>query len=312
MNMSSDKQSIRSQKSGATPASQDPAPTARGTHAVRPLFEVQSKPLETGVVPVGKLRAPRRKSRLWAAAAAGLLSFNLMAADGTNAPTERQEAKTNAPATESANTRAARTNDDSRRENRDRSQQRSTPPATNAVVRAGQKQDFAAFRIVSERNIFDPNRSPRRANTNVAARPKPKVTESLALVGVMNYEKGVFAFFDGSRGEFRKALKPSDKIAGLKIVSVEANSVKLAKGDKTLELAVGSQLRREDEGEWKPGGAAESNRETSSSTSSGSTAATSSNASTSPSTSTTPSAGTAPSGGDNDVLRRLMQRREQE
>ncbi|MBM3847524.1 MAG: hypothetical protein FJ405_14730, partial [Verrucomicrobia bacterium] len=49
--------------------------------------------------------------------------------------------------------------------------------------------DFRAFKIVSDRNIFNPNRSPRGSRTEGESRKPPKV-ETLSLVGVLEYEKG--------------------------------------------------------------------------------------------------------------------------
>lgn len=267
---------------------------------------MQSKPLETGIAPIGRVRAPRRKPRLWAITLAALIPVGVHAAAATNSPAEVEVVKTNATAGEARPVRDAEPNRETQREGRDRNREPSSSPGTNttAAIRPGQKLDFSAFKVVSERNIFDPNRNPRRPNNGNTPRPRPKVVDSISLVGVMSYDKGTFAFFDGSRGEYRKALKPSDKIGGLKVVAVDANSVKLANGEKTLELKVGSQLRREDEGEWQPGGIAEPSRTIVSSATPGAASATSAPPSS--------AASATPSGGDNDVLRRLMQRREQE
>src|SRR2546425_1235805 len=50
--------------------------------------------------------------------------------------------------------------------------------------------DYSSFRIVSERNIFNPNRSSRsNRNTRTDSERRVKI-ESFALVGTMSYEKG--------------------------------------------------------------------------------------------------------------------------
>jgi hypothetical protein len=163
----------------------------------------------------------------------------------------------------------------------------------------GGSVDFNAFKVVTEKNIFDPNRGPKRSSNGV--RPKPKTVESIALVGIMSYEKGLVAFFNGTSSLYRKALKTADSIAGFKVVSITVNSVKLGSDNNELELTVGSQLRREDEGEWQLAGKAER------------LAASSAPA---PSPGSTPSQPPAASSGDSassdEVLKRLMQRREQE
>jgi len=46
-------------------------------------------------------------------------------------------------------------------------------------------------------------------------------------------------------------LKPEDTIAGFKVVAIETSHVKLASPTNEIELRVGMQLRREEEGEWQ-------------------------------------------------------------
>lgn len=155
------------------------------------------------------------------------------------------------------------------------------------------KPDYSAFRIIPDRNVFDPNRVPHRPGMQ----PRPaKTVESFALVGVMSYEKGAFAFFDGTSSDYRKALKEADTIAGFKVTKIEDSAVKLLAGTNQVDLRVGMQLRREDAGDWVPSTQAEIY--TSSSTGTASTA------------STQPAAGAAGSG--NDILERLRKKREQE
>src|SRR4029078_13718644 len=81
-------------------------------------------------------------------------------------------------------------------------------------------------------------------------RRAPRV-ESFALVGTMSYSKGTFAFFDGSSSQFRKTLKVGDSIGAYQVKDVAPSHVKLTGDKQELELQVGQQLRREDEGEWK-------------------------------------------------------------
>jgi len=88
---------------------------------------------------------------------------------------------------------------------------------------------------------------------------RPPRVESFALVGTMAYEKGVFAFFEGSSTEYTRVLQQNGVIAGHKLVDVQANSVKLEADGKTTDLVVGAAMRREDEGTWHPGEAVASN-----------------------------------------------------
>jgi hypothetical protein len=117
--------------------------------------------------------------------------------------------------------------------------------------------DESAFRIVAERNIFNANRS--GGQVRLSSSRRPARVESFTLVGTMAYEKGAFAFFDGSSSEFSKAVKTGGVIAGYKIVDVLVNAAKLEADGKIIELPIGSAMRREDEGTWRLGEAADGN-----------------------------------------------------
>lgn len=111
------------------------------------------------------------------------------------------------------------------------------------------RTDYRNFEVIAKKNIFNPRRSP-----EYVPAPRQEVrtrTETLALVGVMSYGKGPMAFFDGSRSDYRKVLKPNENIAGFKITAIEPSSVKLASSTNEMELQLGMQLSREQEGEWK-------------------------------------------------------------
>jgi hypothetical protein len=154
--------------------------------------------------------------------------------------------------------------------------------------------DYAAFKVVADRNIFNPNRQGYRAG---GPRTRPRSVDSFSLVGIMSYEKGTFAFFDGSGSEYRKALKTNDTIAGYQLTAIEPNAVKLALQTNELELRVGMQMRREEEGPWlKP-----SLPET-----------VSANGSTATGSATNSAPDSPANGADNEILKKLMQRREQE
>lgn len=123
------------------------------------------------------------------------------------------------------------------------------PPAKRSEVSAPapQKLDEAAFRIIAERNIFNANRSGGRVQL---ATRRPARIETVTLVGTMAYERGTFAFFDGSSSEFSKVIQANGVIAGHKLVGVRTAGVTLEADGKQFELPVGSQLRREDAGAW--------------------------------------------------------------
>ena len=159
--------------------------------------------------------------------------------------------------------------------------------------------DYASFKVIVDRNIFDPNRFPHVGPRPIAS--KPKSFDSLTLVGTMSYEKGTFAFFDGTSSEYKKALKLTDSIAGYKVTNIAPNAVKLASGTNELELRVGAQLRREENGPWLLAGVTSSYGTAPGSAFTSGAAAT-----------TATGSGAASSGADSDIIKKLMQRREKE
>ena len=188
-----------------------------------------------------------------------------------------------------------------------------SPPAR--VESASPGTGESAFKIITERNIFNANRS--GGQVRLASR-RPAQIETFTLVGTLAYEKGTFAFFEGSSSEFTKAMKPDSVIAGHKLVDIYANSVKLEADGKNIELPVGSQMRREDAGLWQVavaearGSGASSNSSSRSSPSDRGSVA-SPGSGTNSESGSKPSPNTSSSSADQaQVLKRLMERREKE
>jgi hypothetical protein len=117
---------------------------------------------------------------------------------------------------------------------------------TNAPTLTG----FDAFKVIAQRNIFDPNRR-REGGGPVAPVERPKRTDAFTLVGAIAYEKGQFAFFEGSSSEYRKSVKAGDNFAGYKVAQVSPAQVTLEAEGKKVEMPVGSQMRRIEGEEWK-------------------------------------------------------------
>jgi hypothetical protein len=159
--------------------------------------------------------------------------------------------------------------------------------------------DYSVFRMIVERNIFDPNRFPRRSGPSIV-RPPPTRVDSVTLVGTMTYEKGTFAFFDGTSSEYKKALKQTDIIAGYKVTNIVPDGVTLALGTNQLQLHVGMQLRREENGPWTLGKG------------SGSSVPVPASLSTNAAAATAPAADPASSAAESEIIKKLMQRRAQE
>jgi len=160
---------------------------------------------------------------------------------------------------------------------------------TNRLVRP----DYASFKLVTERNIFNANRSGGAVRSSRETR-NPNKVEAFRLVGIMEYDKGRFAFFDGTSSDYKKALQSQGRIAGYALTNLTAESVTLEAEGKKIKVRVGMQVRREDDGEWQLAAAGEV-----------------------PTASGGSSASSESSGGDSggemsEVLKKLMQQREQE
>ena len=195
------------------------------------------------------------------------------------------------------------------------------PPSGEAPIAAGRRPDYNSFRLIADRNIFNPNRFPRSGGSERREFRRPTRVDSFSLVGTMSYEKGLFAFFDGSSSDYRKALQLSEAIAGFKVTGIANDRVALASGTNTVELRMGMQMRREEEGDWSVSARSESPVASSASPPDNLPAAPTgpdagpasvgapSEASATASTNAEPA---ATGGSDSDVLKRLMERRAKE
>jgi hypothetical protein len=237
-------------------------------------------------------------------AAAFILILALSSADAA-------DSATNAVSTPITNTPIASTNREGERPREPLPQSQTQPPPqselqpqsqpTTAAADAKDTADFNEFKIILDRNIFDPNRAAPGARRRTEDKPKPTRIDYLNLVGAMSYEKGRFAFFDGTSSEYRKSVKPGDSIAGYKVADVTQNTVTLQSGDKKLDLPVGGQLKRIDEGEWQLNSAPESFASSSSNSAS----------STGSLTNNLKSGGGNSTDEENPILKRLLEQRRQ-
>jgi hypothetical protein len=106
---------------------------------------------------------------------------------------------------------------------------------------------FETFRLISDRNIFNPNRTGRRDRT---VEEKPARIDVIALVGTMDSDRGLRAFFDGSENNFRKALRVGDSVDKFKVTRISPQTVELERDGKPLSVRVGQQLRRSEGADW--------------------------------------------------------------
>ena len=157
--------------------------------------------------------------------------------------------------------------------------------------------DYTAFQIISQQNIFNQNRVARRRELRGVKTTTPaRLGDAFSLVGTMNYEKGDFAFFDGTNAEYRRIVQPAGTIAGYAVTEITPASVTLESNGQKFEMPVGTQMRRDDAGMWQLAAARELP------------------ATPTDSLVTNPAEPARSSSSEdvNDVLKKLMQKREQE
>ncbi|MCL4178093.1 MAG: hypothetical protein KJ072_10190 [Verrucomicrobia bacterium] len=168
-------------------------------------------------------------------------------------------------------------------------QETANPPETN----------FSRFRLIAERNIFNPNRSGRTAPPVTRSSSRPAQLDSFTLVGTLGDGQHWVAFFDGTRSELRGRLQLEDTIGDYTVSEISSSGVILRQDTNTVPLRVGMQLRRENEGPWHLADRSESTR-------------TGDRSSPAESSSRTSSTSASTASVDDEVLRRLMQQRERE
>ena len=127
----------------------------------------------------------------------------------------------------------------------------SSKAADRAKVVAPAGPTFDTYRLIGDRNIFNPNRTGRsRATEERASR-----TDVISFVGTMQNEKGLFAFFDSPDTAYRKALNEGGALGKFTVKGITADSVELERESQPIALKMGQQLRRPEGGEWSVIGA---------------------------------------------------------
>lgn len=104
---------------------------------------------------------------------------------------------------------------------------------------------YDSFRLIVDRNIFNPSRRPRERTEERQQR-----IDTIALVGTMQSDKGVVAFFDSQDATYRKTLSEGQSLGEFKVQKIQPNEVELARDGKPVSLRVSDQLRRPEGGDW--------------------------------------------------------------
>ncbi|MGO8698361.1 MAG: hypothetical protein ACLQVY_11660 [Limisphaerales bacterium] len=108
--------------------------------------------------------------------------------------------------------------------------------------------DFDSFKIITQRNIFDPTRTGRR----VRREPQRRV-EFVRLAGIVIDPKEEAVQFTGS-GVPDKFLKVGDSVKDLKVVQITEDGARLKEGQSNafvLDFEKRTSLRREENGPWQ-------------------------------------------------------------
>jgi len=117
---------------------------------------------------------------------------------------------------------------------------------TNSLPNA---RSLDAFKIISERNIFNANRRLLSATPTTRTERPPRI-ESFTLKGTFLHD-GLYAIFEGTEFRGEKILKPGDVIVGHKIIEVMLNGVKLEGKEGNIELPRGMQMRKREDEPWQ-------------------------------------------------------------
>jgi hypothetical protein len=156
---------------------------------------------------------------------------------------QRQAMAANAPASDSERSRSDRSDrgsDRSDRSSRSRSNEYREP-----TTPADSKYD--GFRIIVEKNIFNPTRIGRTRERTEEKAPR---VDTIALVGTMQSDKGVVAFFDSADSAYRKTLREGQSVGEFKVEKIKPDEVELVRDGKPSTLRVAQQLRRPEGGDW--------------------------------------------------------------
>lgn len=157
---------------------------------------------------------------------------------------------------------------------------------------------YDAFRLVRLRNLFDPDRRGPRGDAAASTAPRAggPLPNYLTFTGAMVTNGRKLAFFSGARPEYNRVIGPRDRIADFVVNEVSDGQVELRLGDQKIIVAVGQNVPL-----------------------TGSSAASQPGLQPPPEAAPAPpvatSAGAAPApsaGGADEVLRRMMERRQKE
>ena len=178
---------------------------------------------------------------------------------------------------------------------------------TSAI--GAESKGYDAYRLVRTRNIFDPNRRAPRIESAPTRRESTPTNRPhyLKLTGTMVTETKTLAFFSGSKSEYSRVLSLGDSIADGKVTAITAQQVELQREGKPVILVVGGAPLSLDGTPIDPS-ALEAEQHPPDTSRTSATPPSPSPDGAAPAAPTAPAASTD----KNEVLRRMLERRQQE
>ena len=114
----------------------------------------------------------------------------------------------------------------------------------------GSFPSLASFKLIQERNIFDPER--RRPREIRRERPvEPPREESFTLLGTMSYGERILAFFEGTQRNWSGAVELGEEVAGHTLKEVGFDNVLLELKGEVLSLQVGAGRSKRGDADWE-------------------------------------------------------------
>ena len=109
---------------------------------------------------------------------------------------------------------------------------------------------LASFKLIQERNIFDPER--RRPREIRRERPvEPPREESFTLLGTMSYGERILAFFEGTQRDWSGAVELGKEVAGHTLKEVGFDNVLLELKGESIALQVGAGRSKRGDADWE-------------------------------------------------------------
>ncbi len=122
----------------------------------------------------------------------------------------------------------------------------SASPAPSGSPKPGTRSGYDAFRLFHTRNVFDPDRHPPRVASSEtpppATPPPPARVDFVALTGTLLQPDRSLAFFSGSRADFNRVLSVRDRIAGAEITQITPASIEIERAGRKIQVAVGQTV----------------------------------------------------------------------